>query len=86
MQPMWGRMVSCGRFATGGTEQSEIVAALDHEAARIDATIARAREQIAKFQKYRTAPISAAVTGKIDVRGSSAESAGFDKCSQIDEH
>jgi hypothetical protein len=31
------------------------------------------REQIAEFHEYRTALISAAVTGKIDVRGYTSE-------------
>ena len=53
---------------------------------QIAGIISKLREQIAKFHEYRTALISAAVTGKIDVRGSGADSAGVDKCSQIDEH
>jgi type I restriction enzyme S subunit len=53
-----------------GAEQAEIASALDRETARIGAIIAKIREQIAKFREYRTALISAAVTGKIGVRGS----------------
>lgn len=69
-----------------GAEQAEIAAALDRETARIDAIIAKTRGQIAKFHEYRTALISAAVTGKIDVRDRRAPSAEFDKHSRIDEH
>jgi hypothetical protein len=36
--------------------------------------MAKTREQIARFQEYRTALISAAVTGKIDVQGSAEDS------------
>lgn len=50
-------------------EQSLIADYLDHETAEIDATIADAREAIALSKERRAALISAAVTGKIDVRG-----------------
>ena len=36
---------------------------------RIDTLIAKAQGMIKRLQEYRTALISAAVTGKIDVRG-----------------
>ncbi len=49
-------------------EQTAIVAYLDEKTAQIDQTIARAERQIELLQEYRTALISAAVTGKIDVR------------------
>jgi len=49
-------------------EQRRIVAFLDRETAKIDALIALVREAIDKLHEYRTALISAAVTGKIDVR------------------
>lgn len=49
--------------------QLRICDALDHETAEIDATIADAREAIALSKERRAALISAAVTGKIDVRG-----------------
>lgn len=51
------------------TEQDEIVAYLDRETAEIDAAIGDAREAIALSKERRAAVISAAVTGKIDVRG-----------------
>ncbi len=51
------------------TEQQAIAAYLDRETARLDALIARVREGIEKLREYRAALISAAVTGKMDVRG-----------------
>jgi len=50
-------------------EQEEIGAYLNRETAEIDAAIADAREAIALSKERRAAVISAAVTGKIDVRG-----------------
>lgn len=38
------------------------------QTAKIDALIAKIRRAIDHFKEFRTAPISAAVTGKIDVR------------------
>ena len=49
-------------------EQTEIAEFLDREIAKIDAFIAKVREAIGHLQEFRTALISAAVTGKIDVR------------------
>jgi type I restriction enzyme S subunit len=49
-------------------EQRAIAAFLDRETARIDALIANVREAIERLKELRTALISAAVTGKIDVR------------------
>ena len=49
-------------------EQQAIVDYLDKETTRIDALIARIEDGIKKLQEYSTALISAAVTGKIDVR------------------
>lgn len=49
-------------------EQRAIVAFLDHETAKIDALIAKIREAIDRLKEFRTVLISAAVTGKIDVR------------------
>ncbi len=51
------------------SEQRSIVAYLNQETAKIDALIPRIREGIEKLKEYRVALISAAVTGKIDVRG-----------------
>ncbi len=49
-------------------EQRAIASFLDRETTKIDALIARIRGGIEKVREYRTALISAAVTGKIDVR------------------
>jgi type I restriction enzyme S subunit len=49
-------------------EQEAIVGSLAGETAKLDALIAKVREGIEKLKEYRTALISAAVTGKIDVR------------------
>jgi type I restriction enzyme S subunit len=50
-------------------EQVSIVDYLNRETAKLDALIAQAERAIALLQERRTALISAAVTGKIDVRG-----------------
>lgn len=50
-------------------EQQKVVGFLDRETAKIETLIGKIRSSIEKLQKYRTALISAAVTGKIDVRG-----------------
>ena len=52
----------------GLAEQVEIVHWASHESARIDGLVAKTREAIEKLNELRTALISAAVTGKIDVR------------------
>ncbi|HDG7213443.1 TPA: restriction endonuclease subunit S, partial [Acinetobacter nosocomialis] len=49
-------------------EQFEIVKFLDQETAKIDTLILKAESAIQLMQERRTALISAAVTGKIDVR------------------
>jgi type I restriction enzyme S subunit len=50
-------------------EQDEIASYLEQELPKIDSLIDRARLAISKLDEYRSALISAAVTGKIDVRG-----------------
>lgn len=50
------------------TEQYEIIQYMDCETARIDTLITKYQKQIDLMQEYRTALISQAVTGKIDVR------------------
>ena len=49
-------------------EQGDIAAYLDAETAKLDALIAKVKEAIERLQEYRSALITAAVTGKIDVR------------------
>ena len=50
------------------TKQFTIAAFLDRETGRIDTLTTKIQESISKVREYRTALISAAVTGKIDVR------------------
>jgi type I restriction enzyme S subunit len=59
-------------------EQESIVAYLDQETAKINALIAKTQETIKKLKEYRTALISAAVTGKIDVRETISTNGGDD--------
>ncbi|HUV95474.1 MAG TPA: restriction endonuclease subunit S [Anaerolineae bacterium] len=54
-------------------EQRAIADHLDRETTRIDALIARVQEIIERLQEHRTALISAAVTGKVDVRETEAQ-------------
>lgn len=50
------------------TEQERIVRHIRQETKEIDSLIAKVREGIERLREYRTALISAAVTGKIDLR------------------
>jgi len=54
-------------------EQHRIADFLDRETAKIDALISKIQEAIERLKEYRTALISAAVTGKIDVRESTVD-------------
>jgi type I restriction enzyme S subunit len=49
-------------------EQNEILEYIENRLAKINAIISKAQQQIEKFKEHRSALISAAVTGKIDVR------------------
>lgn len=49
-------------------EQTAIATYLDSETAKLDALVAKVETAIERLQEYRTALITAAVTGKIDVR------------------
>lgn len=49
-------------------EQKEISIFLDHELEKLDSLISKIHLAVEKLREYRTALISAAVTGKIDVR------------------
>jgi type I restriction enzyme S subunit len=51
-------------------EQAAIASYLYTETAKLDALVAKVEEAIERLQEYRTALITAAVTGKIDVRES----------------
>lgn len=57
-------------------EQRAIADFIDRETARIDALLAKVRDAIDRLKELRAALISAAVTGKIDVREATAGSAG----------
>jgi restriction endonuclease S subunit len=58
-------------------EQRAIADFLDRETAKIDTMVAKVETAIERLQEYRTALITAAVTGKIDVRAlSGADAAG----------
>ena len=54
------------------TEQLAIADFLESETAKIDGMIAKVETAIERLQEYRTALITATVTGKIDVRGAVA--------------
>ena len=49
-------------------EQVAIAEFLDHETAKLDTLVAKVETAVERLQEYRTALITAAVTGKIDVR------------------
>jgi len=53
-------------------EQDAIASYLQAEAAKMDALVGNVEEAIERVQEYRTALITAAVTGKIDVRKAAA--------------
>ena len=53
------------------SEQHSIADFLDRETAKIDDQVSKIESLIIKMQEYRSALITAAVTGKIDVRGNS---------------
>jgi type I restriction enzyme S subunit len=57
------------------TEQRAIAAHLDRETSKIDALVAHMQRAIERLREYRTALISAAVTGKIDIRNEGATQA-----------
>ncbi len=59
-------------------EQKAILAYIDQETTKIDKLISRIQEGIKKLKEYSTALISAAVTGKIDVRGEVADMSAED--------
>ena len=54
------------------SEQKQILAILSEETGKLDRLIAKIREGIDRLREFRTALISAAVTGKIDVREEAA--------------
>lgn len=63
-------------------EQQKIAAFLDRETARLDALTTEATHAIDLLKERRAALISAAVTGKIDVRGYADQETGRAHASQ----
>ena len=49
-------------------EQTGIAAYLDAQTAKLDAMVSKVEEAVERLQEYRTALITAVVTGKIDIR------------------
>ncbi|MBW2631894.1 MAG: restriction endonuclease subunit S [Deltaproteobacteria bacterium] len=72
----WGTQLNLNTDTVGGIhiglptrdEQDAIAAFLDRETERLDNLIKKVQESLDMLREYRTALISAAVTGKIDVR------------------
>ena len=56
-------------FVPPPAEQQAIALYLDTQAAKLDALRQKMKQSVEKLSEYRTSLISAAVTGKIDVRG-----------------
>lgn len=56
------------------TEQPRIVIFLNRETEKIDALMTKINETIERLKEYRPALISAAVTGKIEVRDTKSTS------------
>ena len=67
------KLAACPLLIPPASEQDAIVEHLDQATTRIDALVAKVRDAIERLRALRTALISAAVTGKIDVRAASAE-------------
>jgi len=67
------------------SEQNQIASFLDHETAKIDTLIEKQLQQIELLKERRTALISAAVTGKIDVRDWTAPAPQQQKVEMVEE-
>ena len=57
-------------------EQKSIATFLDQKTSQIDTSINHIEKEISLIEEYRTALITAAVTGKIDVRQAALDGAG----------
>lgn len=55
------------------SEQTSIATYLDRETAKIDRLVEKVELLISRLQEYRAALITAAVTGKIDVRSCTSQ-------------
>ena len=60
-------------------EQAAIAAYLDLETQKLDALVLKVEAAVERLQEYRTALITAAVTGKIDVRGAVGSTVNYGK-------
>jgi type I restriction enzyme S subunit len=65
----WSHFVQVDLPVIPEQEQEQIASFLDAKTSKIDALVTEAEQAISLLQERRTALISAAVTGKIDVRG-----------------
>jgi len=68
-----GQIKSFWICAPPSKEQTAIATYLDRETAKIDQLVEKIEAAVARLQEYRTALITAAVTGKIDVRAPMTE-------------
>jgi type I restriction enzyme S subunit len=66
------KLATCPVIIANPDEQFAIAAFLDRETARIDILVAKVSDAIDRLKELRTVLISAAVTGKIDVREEAA--------------
>ena len=69
----WEIMKACVIAVPGVGEQRAIADYLDRETAKLDELIGRVETAIERLREYRSALITAVVTGKVDVRGASGE-------------
>lgn len=69
----WDIMKTCVIGVPALGEQSAIADYLDRETAKLDRLIEKVETAIERLREYRSALITAAVTGKVDVRGASGE-------------
>ena len=67
-------------------EQGAIADFLDRETAKIDRMVAKVEDAIDSLQEYRAALITAAVTGKIDVRGLTADNTSVPTGKELRDH
>ncbi|HCN7420277.1 TPA: restriction endonuclease subunit S [Escherichia coli] len=65
----WGHIGSIEVVYPDQPEQAQILTTLDRETARIDALISKVEQSITLLKERRSAFITAAVTGQIDLRG-----------------
>lgn len=69
----WEIMKACVIAVPGMGEQRAISDYLDRETAKLDGLIGKVETAIERLREYRSALITAVVTGKVDVRGATGE-------------